>query len=50
MQRKHRIRHRWIWVLLFPIAIFALFIAFTQRVQMPIMDELPSAVEKGETP
>lgn len=50
MQRRHRIRHRLMWVLIAPLAIAALVIAFTQRVEMPVMVELPVSPEKGETP
>ena len=49
MQRRHRIRHRLMWAVIAPLALAALVIAFTQRVEMPVMDELPAAPEKGET-
>ena len=48
MQRRHRIRHRFMWVVIAPLAVIALFVAFTKRVKMPVMDELPAAPEKGE--
>lgn len=50
MQRRHRIRHRLMWALIAPLAIIALAIAFTQKVKMPVMEELPASPEKGETP
>lgn len=48
MQRSHRIRHRLMWVIIAPLAVIALVIAFTQRVEMPVMETLPAAPEKGD--
>ena len=43
MQRYHRIRHRLLWFLLLPLVAAALVYALVNRVQMPVMKEVPGA-------
>ena len=43
MQRHQRIKHRLLWIVLGPLAAVALVFALTNRVEMPVMDELPEA-------
>jgi len=48
MQRNLRQRHRVLWLLLGPIAAAALVYALLHRVEMPVMDELPSEMREEE--
>ena len=41
MQRHQRIQHRLLWLLLGPLAAAALVLALRNRVEIPVMDELP---------
>ena len=41
MQRNLRKRHRLMWLLLAPVAMGALIYALANRMEMPVMDEVP---------
>ena len=45
MQRHQRIRHRIVWAILGPLTAAALIYALSNRVEMPVMDELPVSGE-----
>ncbi|MGJ8725608.1 MAG: hypothetical protein ACSHYB_13700 [Roseibacillus sp.] len=48
MQRNLRKQHRLIWLILAPLALAALAYALVNRVEMPVMEEVPQALEKGK--
>lgn len=48
MQQNLRKQHRLMWLLLAPLALVALVYALVNRVQMPVMDEVPRALERGD--
>ena len=48
MQRNLRKQHRLTWLILAPLALAALVYALVNRVEMPVMDEVPEVLEKGE--
>lgn len=47
MQRYHRIRHRYMWLILVPLALALFTYALVHRVKFPVMDEVPGMVEEG---
>lgn len=49
MQRRHRVRHRLMWVVIGPVALGALVYALVNRVEMPVMDKVPEQLGKEES-
>lgn len=47
MQRYHRTGHRWLWLVLLPLALAAFAWALSNRVEMPVMDEVPGPGREG---
>ena len=50
MQARHRKRHRLMWIVLGPLAVAAFVYALANRVEMPVMQEVPGAGEKEAAP
>ncbi|NNC88421.1 MAG: hypothetical protein HKN82_08190 [Akkermansiaceae bacterium] len=48
MQRSHRNRHRLMWLLLGPLAVAAFIYALVNRVEMPVMEEVPNQPGRAE--
>lgn len=49
MQRCHRNLHRLMWLVLAPVAAGALLYALSNRVEMPVMDQVPAAASGPQT-
>lgn len=48
MQKYHRKRHRYIWLVLLPVAIGLIMIAVIKRPQWPVMDAIPDSVTETD--